>query len=253
MVKMESSLIPELRFPEFEGELSQETLIGVTSGNLTNGIFNDPKKVGSGYFLINVKDMYTDLSIQKINLTRINIESNEFVKNKVKYGDVFFTRSSLVKEGIAYSAINLSYDDDITFDGHLIKLTPNFFKIHPIFLGYLLKTANVRKQLIARGKTGTMTTIGQSDIASIKILIPTPLEQTKIANFLTAVDKRIYLLQKKKAELAQYKKGVMQKLFSQEIRFKQDDGSDKVNGEAREGSLVVSLIGKRRNWGRLLR
>src|SRR5690606_32908300 len=64
------------------------------------------------------------------------------------------------------------------------------------------------------------------DIKSAKFSIPRPEEQQKIASFLTAIDERIQLLQKKKAKLEKYKKGVMQKLFSQDIRFKDEHGND---------------------------
>jgi type I restriction enzyme, S subunit len=68
--------------------------------------------------------------------------------------------------------------------------------------------------------------LSKSTIEKINIQIPSISEQTKIANFLTAVDEKTTQLTQKTELLAQYKKGVMQKIFSQELRFKNDDGSE---------------------------
>ena len=60
---------------------------------LSNGVFNDPKKVGSGYKLVNVSDMYLESTINEKTLSLIELSENEFLKNKVENGDIFFTRS----------------------------------------------------------------------------------------------------------------------------------------------------------------
>jgi type I restriction enzyme S subunit len=217
-----SRSIPQLRFPEFKEEWERIPLIELTENGFSNGAFNDPRKVGRGYRIINVKDMYVDGTINIDNLTRVEIDEKEFSKNRVHFGDIFFTRSSLVKEGIAYSNVNLTYAEDLTFDGHLIRMRPKKEKYSPVFLYYNFATSNARIQFIQRGKTTTMTTIGQEDIATVEIILPTLPEQTRIASFFTAIDQKLTQLKQKKTLLEQYKKGLMQKIFSQELRFKDE-------------------------------
>lgn len=78
----------------------------------------------------------------------------------------------------------------------------------------------------------------------LKLITPCQSEQTKIANFLTAVDDKLTQLKKKKSLLEQYKKGVMQKLFSQDLRFKDDNGEDFVEWEEKRLGEICSLITK---------
>lgn len=77
---------------------------------------------------------------------------------------------------------------------------------------------------LATGALDEKKRVHFSDFVNFKRLFPKLEEQTKIADFLSSVDEKIRLLKEKHGLLKQYKKGVMQKLFSQEIRFKDDNG-----------------------------
>src|SRR5690606_34731073 len=100
---------------------------------------------------------------------------------------------------------------------------------------------------------GAQPFLSLKEIAKLKLSIPTNLsEQQKIASFLTALDERIQLLQKKKAKLEEYKKGVMQQLFSQQIRFKDENGNDFPDWEEKRlGSLTTISKGKQLNRSEL--
>lgn len=210
--------IPKLRFPEFRdaAEWEEKPLLSLSNCGLSNGVFNDPKKVGSGYKLVNVSDMYIETTINEEALSLVEISENEFLKNQVENGDIFFTRSSLVKSGIACSNIYLGSSDNITFDGHLIRFRPDKKIIVPIFINYLLKTTYVRSQLITRGKTATMTTIGQSDVATLRLSVPLTPEQKKIADCLSSIDELIASQAAKVEALKEHKKALMQRLFPRE-------------------------------------
>jgi len=211
----EGETLPKLRFPEFRDaeEWQEEDLSKLSSCGLSNGVFNDPKKVGRGYKLVNVLDMYIDTAINEDNLSLVELSREAFLKNKVKNGDLFFTRSSLVKSGIAYSNIYLGNSNDITFDGHLIRFRTNKEILIPIFINYLLRTNKVRSQLVARGKTATMTTIGQADVGSVKLSFPHINEQQKIADCLSSLDELIAAQAQAIDTLKTHKKGLMQQLF----------------------------------------
>jgi type I restriction enzyme, S subunit len=241
----ETKKLPLLRFPEFTDAFCSKNLKDLSKSGFSNGVFNDPEKIGRGYRLINVKDMYVGSSIDVEALSLIHLDKKLFERNQVKFGDIFFTRSSLVREGIAYSNVNLSRAPDITFDGHLIKMTPNLDLVSPEFLSYALRTSSIRRQLVAGGKTTTMTTIGQEEIGNVSVFLPSVVEQGKIAAFLLAVDKKIAQLTKKKQLLLEYKKGVTRQIFDQNIRFKDDNGNNYPDWEPKELKEISDRVKKK--------
>ncbi len=80
-------------------------------------------------------------------------------------------------------------------------------------------------ELASPGGAGRNKTLGQSNFAELPVVWPPRPEQQKIADFLGVVDERIKLLQQRRDAVQRYKQGMMQRILSQSIRFKRDDGS----------------------------
>ncbi len=91
---------------------------------------------------------------------------------------------------------------------------------------------------------GGQQNLSGSIIKDIPIRFPNLSEQKKIASFLSDVDDKITKLTKKKDLLEQYKKGIMQKIFSQELRFEDDNGNEFPKWEVKKlGDLGLTLNG----------
>ncbi|MCU7203919.1 restriction endonuclease subunit S [Turicibacter sp. TA25] len=80
-------------------------------------------------------------------------------------------------------------------------------------------------ELASPGGAGRNKTLGQKEFENLELAIPTIFEQKKIAAFFSLIDKKIELQTEKVEELKNYKKGLMQKIFSQELRFKDENGN----------------------------
>ncbi len=136
-------------------------------------------------------------------------------------GDIFFTREApageacLVPDGLK-----------VCMGQRMVLLSCNDAVTESRYLLYWFLTEEGRRQIYRYSIGSTVTRINIEDIARLSVKLPTLHEQQKIADFLTAVDGRIQQLIQKKALLEDYKKGVMQQLFTQAIRFKDDHGND---------------------------
>ena len=93
------------------------------------------------------------------------------------------------------------------------------------WLAYYLSSAK-KLEIAQLAQGNSVVHLYSSQLKDLKINKPSKEEQTKIASFLSNVDEKISQLTKKHELLSQYKQGMMQKLFSQQIRFRADDGSE---------------------------
>ena len=77
----------------------------------------------------------------------------------------------------------------------------------------------------SHGLTNDRLRLYYGDFAKIPLALPGPEEQRRIAAFMDAVSEKIALLKREEAALVEYKRGVMEQLFSQKLRFRREDGS----------------------------
>jgi type I restriction enzyme S subunit len=212
-------LVPELRFKEFDGEWNESRLNDVAEFKKGKGISKADISEDGVLECIRYGELYTTYTelIQNI-VSKTNLSAKDLILSE--FNDVIIpasgesnidiaTASCVLKSGVAYSG-----------DLNIIRS-----KMDGIFLSFYLN--NKRKFDIARLAQGvSVVHLYSSQLKTLKLNLPSLPEQQKIASFLSAVDEKIQQLTKKKALLADYKKGVMQQLFSGQLRFKDENGKD---------------------------
>ena len=92
-------------------------------------------------------------------------------------------------------------------------------KLDGVYLAYYL--AHSKRNEIARLTQGhPIIHLYGTHLANMCIFVPRIEEQRKIAQFLSVIDNKLNALRKKKSLMERYKKGIMQKIFNQELRFR---------------------------------
>ena len=212
--------VPELRFPGFEGEWEEKKL-GEFAGKVTQ------KNVDKKYIetltnsaelgIISQKD-YFDKEISNIdNIKKYYVvEENDFVynprmSNYAPFGTV--NRKKLSKKGVMSPLYTV-------------------FKIQNIdlnFIEFYFKSSKWYRFMALNGDSGARAdrfSIKDRTFMEMPLHIPCMDEQIKIGQFFSKLDRQIELEEQKLELLQQQKKGYMQKIFSQELRFKDENGKD---------------------------
>jgi type I restriction enzyme, S subunit len=109
---------------------------------------------------------------------------------------------------------------------------------------YFSLDENLNRYLRPLVRKGAKNTLQVSDAEALRgnFLIPSVAEQKKITQLLNILDKKIEQLKQKKSLLEEYKKGIMQKIFAQEIRFKDENENEFPNWETRKlGDICIKV------------
>ena len=244
------SNVPKLRFKEFSGEWLERKLIDTVDTNIkwsfTGGPFGSDLKA----------DDYTEEGVRIIQLQNIGdgsflnsyaIYTSEKKADKLLSCNIYPNEIILSKMGDPVArACKMPLSDKryvMASDG--IRYVPDETEHSKDFLFFSINHPSFRKQAIINSTGSTRKRIGLAELRNLKFNIPLKQEQEKIASFLTSVDTKIEQLTKKEALLSSYKKGVMQKIFNQEIRFKADDGSEFCDWEETKLGEYLKLKSKK--------
>ncbi|TKF48383.1 restriction endonuclease subunit S [Vibrio lentus] len=246
MARLADSATPKLRVLSKENPWNKVSLGEYLS--FKNGINADKDSYGSGYKFINVLDIINNDYIKHDSIIgSVNVDEKIFKKNEVTYGDILFQRSSENREEAGQSNVYLDKEQAATFGGFVIR-GKQLKNCNPIYLNYLLKSWLARKEIVRKSGGSTRYNVGQDTLSSVEVFMTDcDDEQNEIADFLSSVDKKIALLKEKHDLLAQYKKGVMQKLFSQEIRFKDEDGKHFPDWESKKGNEIFRAMSNKKH------
>jgi type I restriction enzyme, S subunit len=211
--------IPKLRFPEFSGEWEKKKLGDIAKFSKGKGISKAEIDVKGNIECIRYGELYT---IYGETINEVSSRTSSHPKDLVfsEKNDVIIPASGETQIGIATASCVLREGIALGGDLNIIRSDNN-----GVFLSYYL---NNRKKLdIAALSQGvSVVHLYSSQLTLLDLNLPSLPEQQKIASFLSAVDEKLQALKKKKSLLEQYKKGVMQKIFSEELRFRDDDGNE---------------------------
>ena len=236
--------VPKLRFKEFTDKWQKVPL------NLFTNIYGGYAFKSEN--LLNYKAKYQVIKMGNVNNNTLNLEKNPSYLNTISQkelpyllekNDIILTLTGTFgKKDFGYS-YQIKNETNLLLNQRLavFKITNSNYSAN--FLKYILLNNTFLNKFFrfSVGGTGNQANVSIQDIKSFKIPFPKLEEQNKIANFLTAVDKKITNLENTIISLENQKKGLLQQIFSQKLRFKDKNGNNYPNWEKKKIGLICSI------------
>ena len=230
-IEIKLKLVPKLRFKGFDTDWEEKKLgdiVQISSSARVhkeewaeNGVpFFRSSDVVSAF--IGKQNMKAYISYELYNSLSKKI-------GKVKIDDLLITGGGSI--GIPF----LIRDNNPLYfkDADLLWIKNNE-NINGYFLYSYFLTPLFKNHLKNVSHIGTIAHYTVIQAKNTPFKLPSLPEQQKISSFLSSVDEKIQQLSRKKELLEQYKKGVMQQLFSGKLRFKDENGEDYADWEKKK-------------------
>ena len=236
-MQKEKKRVPKLRFEGFEGEWEKKKFskyIKLYRGSSPRPIHRYQTNDEDGVNWIKIGDT-KDVQNYTLKTVSEKITKEGAAKSRaVKRGELILANS------MSFGKTYLLDIEGCIYDGWFV-LREYEEHFNRSFLLQLLNSEFLQQQYKRLSTGGVVQNISSNIVYSTILSKPELKEQQKIATFLTSIDTRIQLLEKKKTLLEQYKKGVMQRIFKQEIRFRKDDGKEFSEWEERKLGDVANI------------
>lgn len=252
--KNKKTLSPQLRFMTFKDEWSTIKMSdGITF--ISGFAFESSKmlsKTGK-YQLIKMSNVYkSELQLDR-SPSYWNQMDERTEKVLLRKGDIILTLTGTVgKRDYGYS-VTIPENDKFLLNQRLVCLRSKNGLTESGFINGIVKTSHFLYHFFneSKGGTGNQSNVGVEDLRNIKVAFPSLPEQQKIASFLSVVDQKIQQLTRKKELLEQYKKGVMQQLFSGKLRFKDENGKAYPKWEEKRLGEISEKVTQKNKNGKL--
>ena len=199
--------VPNLRFPEFEGEWEEHYLSDYL--DFKNGLNPKPERFGKGIRFISVMDILNNAVITNDCIrASVDVSEEELLSFCVENGDILFQRSSETLEDVGRANVYMD-NKPAVFGGFVIRGKKKA-EYDPLFFRYLLASPFARKKIIPMGAGAQHFNIGQEGLNKVKLHFALLDEQKKIARLLSLLDERISTQNKIIEKLQSLIKGIAQ-------------------------------------------
>ena len=238
MSKKKKNNVPKLRFPGFEGDWKDDKIEGLAE--VSSG--GTPNRRKPEYWNGDIPWITTSLvDFNQIKNAEEHITKEGLDNSSAKIFPKGTMLMAMYGQGVTRGKVGILKLDAATNQAcAAIKWNK---KIDTQLMFFQLQ--RIYEDIRNISNSGGQKNLSAGLIKRIRLSYPPIAEQKKIASFLTIVDSKLRQLRRKKALLEEYKKGVMQQLFSREIRFKDEEGKEFPEWEKRLFSEILFEHGKK--------